>query len=114
MTNHPGIRWGSWFLELTIFLTWVGGLIFTLISILAASMTVWRLGADPGWTRPFFLEDGVLSRYPAWIAITIAAQTGAFILKRRVAVQASAPRIAASSEPGPRTVPAPRAAAAAV
>jgi hypothetical protein len=63
----------------------MSGLVLTLTAVLAAALGAWRLGVDPGWTGPFFIADGWLSRYQLWFAIAIGAQTSAFILNRWVA-----------------------------
>jgi hypothetical protein len=65
----------------------MSGLLLTLIAVLAGALGVWRLGVDPGWTGPFFVAGGLLSRYQLWFAFAIAAQTSAFILNRWVSKQ---------------------------
>lgn len=65
----------------------MSGLVLTLMAVLAGALGAWRLGADPGWTGPFFVAGGLLSRYQFWIAVTIGAQTSAFVLNRWVAKQ---------------------------
>ena len=74
----------------------MSGLVLTLMAVLAAALGAWRLGVDPGWTGPFFVAGGWLSRYQLWFAFAIGAQTSAFILNRWVAKQAAdLPAIAA-------------------
>lgn len=63
----------------------ISGLLLTLLAVLAAALGAWRLAADPGWTSPFFVNSGLLSRYQLWLAVAIGAQTSAFILNRWVA-----------------------------
>jgi hypothetical protein len=65
----------------------MSGLVLTLMAVLAAALGAWRLGVDPGWTGPFFVAGGLLSRYQLWFAFAIGAQTSAFILNRWVAKQ---------------------------
>jgi len=65
----------------------MSGLLLTLIAVLTGALGAWRLGVDPGWTGPFFVAGGLLSRYQLWFALAIAAQTSAFILNRWVAKQ---------------------------
>ena len=65
----------------------VSGLGLTLTAVIAGALGGWRLGADPGWTRDFFIADGVLSHYQTWFAVAIAAQTSALILNRWAANQ---------------------------
>jgi hypothetical protein len=65
----------------------MSGLFLTLLAVLAGALGSWRLGVDPGWTSPFFIANGLLSRYQLWFAIAIVAQTSAFILNRWVANQ---------------------------
>jgi hypothetical protein len=63
----------------------MSGLFLTLLAVLAGALGTWRLGVDPGWTGPFFIASGLLSRYQFWLAAAIVAQTSAFILNRWVA-----------------------------
>jgi hypothetical protein len=65
----------------------MSGLLLTLLAVLAGALGAWRLGVDPGWTGPFFVAGGLLSRYQLWFALAIAAQTFAFSLNRWVAKQ---------------------------
>jgi len=65
----------------------MSGLFLTLLAVLAGALGTWRLGVDPGWTSPFFIASGLLSRYQLWFAVAIFAQTSAFILNRWVANQ---------------------------
>ena len=97
MKMHLGSVRGSGLPDIVVFLVWVSGLAFTLIAILSAAMTAWRLGADPGWTQPFFITDGLFSRYPAWIVISICAQTAAFFIKRWASRQNASVRVLATS-----------------
>ncbi len=66
----------------------MSGLGLTLVAVLAGTLGTWRLGVDPGWTSPFFIANGWMSRYQLWFAVAILAQTSAFILNRWVARQA--------------------------
>jgi len=65
----------------------MSGLLLTLVAVLAGVLGAWRLGADRGWTSPFFIADGFLSRYQLWFAVAIVAQTSASMLNRWVANQ---------------------------
>jgi hypothetical protein len=65
----------------------MSGLFLTLLAVLAGALGTWRLGVDPGWTGPFFIASGLLSRYQSWFAVAIVAQTSAFMLNRWVANQ---------------------------
>jgi hypothetical protein len=65
----------------------ISGLLLTLLAVLAGALGTWRLGVDPGWTSPFFIASGLLSRYQLWFAVAIVAQTSAFILNRWVVNQ---------------------------
>ena len=74
----------------------MSGLFLTLLAVLAGALGTWRLGVDPGWTSPFFVATGLLSRYQLWFAVAIGAQASAFILNRWVANQVLAlPALAA-------------------
>jgi hypothetical protein len=48
----------------------------------AAVLGFWRIASDPGWTSPFFVTRGPLSRYQLWLTAAIAAQACALLLKR--------------------------------
>jgi len=63
----------------------MSGLALTLLALMAGALGVWRLGVDPGWTGPFFVTAGLLSRYQLWLTFAVGAQTSAFILNRWVA-----------------------------
>jgi hypothetical protein len=73
----------------------MSGLLLTLLAVIAGALGTWRLGVDPGWTSPFFIASGLLSRYQLWFAVAIASQTSAFILNRWVANQVLVPALAA-------------------
>jgi len=63
------------------------GLVLTPAAFLAAVLGVWSFAADPGWTGPFFVTRGLLSRYQLWFAIAVASQTAALAFKRWVSTQ---------------------------
>lgn len=65
----------------------MSGLVLTLIAVLAGTLGAWHLGADAGWSSPFFAGSGLFSRYQLWFALALGAQTSAFILYRWVANQ---------------------------
>jgi len=65
----------------------MSGLALTLLAVLTGTLGVWRLAADPGWTSPFFVDRGLLSRYQLWFAVAISEQTFAFALNRWVAAR---------------------------
>jgi hypothetical protein len=56
------------------------GFVLTPMAVMAGALGAWRFGVDLGWTRNFFITDGVLSRYESWFAAAIVAQTLASIL----------------------------------
>src|SRR5579862_1769758 len=113
-TDRPGIPLGIWLSDIGLFLAWTCALALTLAAILASALTAWRFGADLGCTRPFPVVEGPFAHYPVWAVITIAAQTGAFFLKRWVAKQP--PRVPATAASGgaARSIATSEAAAAAV
>ena len=68
----------------------VSWLALKLVAVLAAALGAWRLGADPGWTRQFFVTEGILSHYQLWFALAILAQTAAIMLSHRAKLSALA------------------------
>lgn len=68
----------------------VSWLALKLVAVLAAALGAWRLGADPGWTRQFFVTEGILSHYQLWFALAILAQTSAIMLSHRAKLPALA------------------------
>ncbi|MEO8126885.1 MAG: hypothetical protein ABJF23_14705 [Bryobacteraceae bacterium] len=44
------------------------------VALLAYVLSVWRLGADLGWTGQFFISHGLLSHWQVWLAFAIATQ----------------------------------------
>lgn len=65
----------------------MSGLVLTPVAVLAGVLGIWRLGADPGRTKNFFIANGLLSHYQLCFGVAIGAQTSAFILNRWVANQ---------------------------
>jgi hypothetical protein len=60
----------------------MAGMALTASASVAAVLGFWRIAADPGWTGPFFVTRGPLSRYQVWFAGAIAAQACALLLNR--------------------------------
>lgn len=60
------------------------------LAALAALMACWRFGADAGWTDAFFLTDGFLFHWQAWLALAIGIQWMAVRLDRVVRHRPSA------------------------
>jgi hypothetical protein len=60
----------------------MAGMALTASASVAAVLGFWRVAADPGWTGPFFVTRGPLSRYQLWFAAALAAQACALLLKR--------------------------------
>jgi hypothetical protein len=60
----------------------MAGMVLTASASVAVMLGFWRVAADPGWTGPFFVTSGPLSRYQMWFAAAIAAQACALLLNR--------------------------------
>ena len=84
----------------------MSGAVLAPIAVLAGVMGAWRLGADLGWTGPFFINEGLLSRYQLWFAIAVGAHTSSTILNRWVAGKDLQGRRYASGRGGKPAVPA--------
>jgi hypothetical protein len=61
------------------------GTFLTPFAVMEAALGVWRLGADLGWTGPFFVEDGVLSRWQVWFALAAFTQAASVFLRKALA-----------------------------
>ena len=48
--------------------------LLTMLSVSCASLGVWRLGSDLGWTGDFVVESGLLSHWLVWLGLAAAAQ----------------------------------------
>ena len=46
--------------------------VLTPLAVLAGTLGVWRLAADPGWTSRFFIASGLLSHCQVWFTVAIA------------------------------------------
>lgn len=64
------------------------GTFLTPFAVMEAALGLWRLGADLGWTGPFFVEDGVFSRWQVWIALAAFTQAASVFLRKALAHQA--------------------------
>ena len=56
------------------------GLLLTPVAVAAGALAAWRFGVDVGFTRTFFIADGLLSHWQVWSAFAISAQIGAYSL----------------------------------
>ncbi|HZT39231.1 MAG TPA: hypothetical protein VFA28_15165 [Bryobacteraceae bacterium] len=56
----------------------------TPLALMEAVLGVWRLCADLGWTRDFFIGVGLLSHWQVWIALAIATQAASVNLNRQL------------------------------
>lgn len=59
------------------------------VAVLAGTLGVWRLAADPGWTNPFFIANGLLSHWQAWFAVAIGVHTSSCSLSGWLKIQNS-------------------------
>ena len=48
-------------------------LVLTTVTILAAALSVWRLGTDLGWISDSLIAKGLVSHWQFWFAIAISA-----------------------------------------
>lgn len=53
-------------------------------AVVAGVLGAWRLGADLGWTGPFFITTGLLSHHQFWFTVAIAVPWLGSVLTRRV------------------------------
>lgn len=54
----------------------MAAVLLTMISISFASLGIWRLGVDLGWTGEFVVQSGLLSHWLVWLCMAAAAQYG--------------------------------------
>jgi len=59
--------------------------LLTMVSVSFASLGVWRLGEDLGWTGDFVVETGLLSHWLVWLGLAAAAQYGSWCLQQYAA-----------------------------
>lgn len=60
----------------------------TPFAVMETALGLWRLGADLGWAGPFFVENGVLSRWQVWFALAAFTQAASVFLRKALANQA--------------------------
>ena len=51
-------------------------------ALMAAVLGIWRLAADPHWTRDFAIRQGIFSHWQVWFAFAAVLQTGSHFLNR--------------------------------
>ena len=69
--------------------TWTGVLEFLSFSaeflgpfaVIEFTLGLWRLGADIGWTGAFFVDQGILSHWQVWLAMSAFTQCTSIYLK---------------------------------
>jgi hypothetical protein len=49
----------------------LGSDLLTMAAISCASLGVWRMGVDFGWTNDFVIENGLLSHWQIWIGAAV-------------------------------------------
>ncbi len=54
----------------------MAAVLLTMGSISCASLGIWRLGVDLGWTGDFVVQSGLLSHWMVWLVLAGAAQYG--------------------------------------
>jgi hypothetical protein len=63
------------------------GLLLTPVAVGAGALAAWRFGVDAGWTRTFFIADGMLSHWQVWCALAISVEICACGLSRSAATR---------------------------
>ena len=56
--------------------------LLTPAAVVAFVLSMWRLGADMGFTSSFAIHTGVFSHWQVWLAISVAVQFLAVVLNR--------------------------------
>jgi hypothetical protein len=56
--------------------------LLTPAAVMAFVLSMWRLGADIGFTRSFAIHTGIFSHWQVWLAISVAIQFIAVVLNR--------------------------------
>jgi hypothetical protein len=56
--------------------------LLTPAAVVAFVLSMWRLGADIGFTSSFAIRAGILSHWQVWLAIAVAIQFFAVVLNR--------------------------------
>jgi hypothetical protein len=56
--------------------------LLTMVSIICASLGMWRIGTDLDWAGNFVFPDGFLSHWQVWIGAAIAVQYAGWRLVR--------------------------------
>jgi hypothetical protein len=56
--------------------------LLTPAAVVAFVLSMWRLGADMGFTSSFAIHTGVFSHWQFWLAISVAVQFLAVVLNR--------------------------------
>jgi hypothetical protein len=51
-------------------------------AVMAAALGIWRVAADPHWTRDFAIRQGLFSHWQVWLAFAGLLQTGSYFLNR--------------------------------
>ena len=62
--------------------------LLTPLAVLAWTLGIWRLAADPGWTSRFFIASGLLSHWQAWFSVGICARASSRGLNKWLELQA--------------------------
>ena len=60
----------------------LGSDLLTMAAISCASLGVWRMGVDFGWTNDFVIESGLLSHWQIWIVAAVALHIASVSLNR--------------------------------
>jgi hypothetical protein len=60
----------------------------TPFALMEFALGFWRLCADLGWAGQFFINQGVLSHWQVWFALTAFTQASGVFLNRALAKQA--------------------------
>jgi hypothetical protein len=50
-------------------------------AVMEFALGMWRLGADMGWTGAFFVDQGILSHWQVWLAMSAFTQFTSIYLR---------------------------------
>ena len=56
--------------------------LLTPVAVLAGTLGVWRLAADPEWTNQFFIRRGLLSHWQIWFIVASGVHASSHGLKK--------------------------------
>jgi hypothetical protein len=63
--------------------------LLTLVAISCASLGLWRMGTDLGWTGDFVFQNGFLSHWQVWTFASVGVQYASWRLSRYARTEGS-------------------------